>query len=70
METEEEQRLETTKRQNIDVEGQLVEVTEPEVKKKQGKVKGPTFQVQEYEFSKVPKTPSDNIKSISELYEK
>ena len=51
METEEEGSSETTKQQNIEVEGELVEVVRTETKKKQVKIKGPAFEMQQYEFS-------------------
>ena len=46
MEIEEEGSLETTKREKIKAEGELVEVVKTESKKKLVKIKGPNFEVQ------------------------
>ena len=70
MKIEGEEISEIAKRQKIEVEGELVEVVKTESKKKQGKVKGPSFEVQQYKFSEVPKASSDKFKSIFELYDK
>ena len=48
----------------------MVEVTQPEVKKEKGKVKGPSFEVQEYKFSEMPETSSDKFKFRTDLYDK
>ena len=62
MQIEEEKNSETIKRQKKYFEGQLVEVSEPEVKKKKGNVRELAFEVQEYEFSKVQEASSDKFK--------
>ena len=69
MEIEEEENLETSKRQNTESEGQLVEVIEASNKKGKGKVKGPSFEIQEYEFSEVSEESSEKLKSKSDLYD-
>ena len=58
------------KRQNIEVEGELVEVVKDESKKIQVNIKGLAFEMQQYEFSEVPKTSIDKFKSRAELYDK
>ena len=51
MDTEEEDTTNTPKKQKLDDVGKLVQVAGGKGKKKQLKVKGPAFEVQEYEFS-------------------
>ena len=51
MDIEEEDTTNTPKKQNLDDAGQLVHAAGGKGKKKQVKVKFPTFEVQEYEFS-------------------
>ena len=51
METKQEENSATSKKQNSEVEGEMVEVTKTEGKKKHMKVKGPVFEVKEYAFS-------------------
>ena len=70
METKGEEISETTKRQNIEAGEELVEVVKTRRKKKQVKIKGPSFEVQQYEFLEVPKTSIDKFKSKSDLYDK
>ena len=69
METEEEKNSETFKRQKTKYERELVEVMEVENKKGKGKVKAPTFEIKEYEFSQVQEASSDKSKSIIDLYD-
>ena len=70
MEIEEEVSSKTNKIRKIEVEGELVEVVKTEAQKKQVKVKGPIFEMQQYEFSEVPQTSTDRFKSRAELYDK
>ena len=60
---EEETSSETNKRQKVEAEGELVEFFKPETQKKKVKIKGPVFEVQQYEFSEVPQTYIDRFKS-------
>ena len=70
METKEEENPEITKIQKTKFEGQLLEVIEPEVEKNKRKVKGSTFEVQEYEFSEVLETSTNKFKPRADLYDK
>ena len=63
MKTEGEESSEIAKRQNIRAEGELVEVVKTESKKKLVKIKGPTFEVQQYEFLEFLETSTDRFKS-------
>lgn len=47
------------KRKNIESDGELVEI---EGKKRIENVKGPTFEIKEYEFSEVQEASSDRFK--------
>ena len=71
METEEEEASsKTNKRQKVEARGELVEVVKTETQKKKVKIKGPVFEMQQYEFSEVLETSNDNFKSKSDLYDK
>ena len=70
METKEEEISEIAKRQNIEAEGELVEVFKSKSKKGKVKVKGLAFEVNEYAFSEVPEASTDKFKSIADLYDK
>ena len=70
MEIKEEGSSEVAKRQKIEAEGESVEVVKIESNKKQLKIKGPAFEVQEYKFLEVPETSTDKFKSIVDLYDK
>ena len=50
METKEEDNSETSKNQEIEVKGEIVEVTKTKRNNKQMKLKGPTFEIKEYAF--------------------
>ena len=50
MDSKEEDSARNPKKQRIEAEGQLVQVTEEERGKKKMKVTGPTFEVKEYAF--------------------
>ena len=63
MKTEGGEISEIDKRQKIDAKGALVKVVKTESKKKQVKIKGPTFEVQQHEFLEVLETPTNNFKS-------
>ena len=51
MDTEEEDTTNTPKKQKQDDAGKMVQVASEKVKKKKVKVKEPSFEVEEYEFS-------------------
>ena len=51
MDTKEEDKSNTQKKQNLEEARKLVHAAGGKGKKKQVKIKGPTFEVQEYEFS-------------------
>ena len=72
METEEEEEAisKTNKIQKVKAEGELVEVVKTETQKKREKFKGAVFEMQQYEFSEVPRTSTDRFNSIDELYDK
>ena len=55
------------KRKNIESDGELVEI---EGKKKKENVKGPTFEIKEYEFSEVQEASSGKFKSRNDIYDK
>ena len=48
----------------------MVEVVEAEIKKKKEKIRGSSFEVQEYEFSEVQEASSDKFKSKDDLYDR
>ena len=62
--------MKTSKRQKIEVEGELVEVPNTEGKKKQMKVKGPAFEVKEYDFFETNEGSTDQFKTRDELFDK
>ena len=70
MQTQEEESSKIAKRQKIEAKGVLVEVVKIESKKKQVKIKGPTFEVKQYKLSEVPETSTDKFKSRFDLYDK
>ena len=70
METKEEDNSQTSKKQKIDAEGDLLKVTNTESKKRQMKVKGPTFEIKEYAFSKTLEESIDKFKTRAELFDK
>ena len=70
MDTEEEDATNTPKKQKLDDARKLVHVAGGKGKKKQLKVKGPAFEVQEYEFSQTPKGSTNIYKSKTELLDK
>ena len=70
MEIEEEENSESSKSKNTKSEGESVEVSEDENNKGKMKVKGPSFELQEYEFLKVLETFSDKFRSKTDLYDK
>ena len=47
-----------------------MEVVKTETQKKQVKIKGPVFEMKQYEFSKVPRTSTNRFKSRAKLYDK
>ena len=49
-----------------ELEGELVEA---ESKKKKEKVKGPAFEIQEYDFSERQERPNNKFKSRNDLYD-
>ena len=57
-------------KKNIGDEGEFDEVVKTEIKNKQVKIKGPSFEMQQYEFSEVPETSTDKFKSRDDLYDK
>ena len=67
---EEEASSKKNKTQKVETEGELVEVVKTETQKKKVKIKGPVFEMQQYEFSKVPHTSTYMFKSKAELYDK
>ena len=71
MDTEEEDTIRTPNKQKIDKAGQqLVQGTKAKGKKKQMKIKGPTFEIQEYTFDKILEGATDKYKSKTELLER
>ena len=54
----------------MDDAGKLVQVAGGKCKKKQIKVKGPTFKVQEYEFSQPPEGSTKRYRSNTDIFEK
>ena len=67
MDTEEEDTTNTPKKQNLDDARNLVWVAGGKGNKKQLKVKGPAFEVQEYEFSQTPEGSTTRYRSKIEL---
>ena len=63
MKTEGGEISEIDKKQKIDAEGELVEFVKTESKKNHVKIKGPTSEVQQYDFSEFLETLTDNFKS-------
>ena len=70
IETEEEGILETAKNQNIEAEGELVQVVKTKIKKRKVKIKRPTFEMQQYEFLEVPDTSTNKFKYKAALHDK
>ena len=71
METkEEEASSDTNKRHKVETKRYLVEFVKAEAQKKQVKIKGPVFEMQQYEFSEVSQTSTDRFRSRTELYDK
>ena len=48
----------------------MVEVVEDEIIKRKEKFKGPSFEIQEYEFLEVHEASSDKFRSKTDLYDK
>ena len=63
MKIEGEEISEIAKRQKIEAKGELVELVKTETKKKEVNIKGPTFEVQQYEFLEFLETSTDRFKS-------
>ena len=57
-------------KKNIEKAGKLVQVTKDRGKKKQMKVKGPAFEIQEYTFDNIPEGDAYKYKSKDELIDK
>ena len=70
MDTEEEDTARTPKKQRIEEEGQLVQVTKEDRGKKKMKVIGPSFEVNEYAFTDTPADSTSQFKNKTELLEK
>ena len=70
MEIEHEDDSTTSSKQKVEMEGEMVKVTKTKGKKKQMKVKGPSFEIKEYVFSKTPKEYTTQFKSKAELFDK
>ena len=63
METDQEDNSTTSKKKKLEVEGELVKVIKTQGRKIQMKVKGPTFQVNKYDFLETPKGSIDQFKT-------
>ena len=70
MDSEEEDTSRAHKNKILKKSRQLVHATKDKGKKKQMKVKGPTFEIQEYTFDKILEGAIDRYKSKTELLEK
>ena len=70
MDTEEKDTARTPKNKKIEKAGQLVHVAKGKGKKKQMKVKGQAFEIQEYTFDKILEGATYRYKSKTELLEK
>ena len=63
MDTKEEDIARTPKKQRIEEEGQLVQVTKEDRGKKKMKVTGPAFEVKEYAFTDTPSDSTSQFKN-------
>ena len=70
MDTKEKDTTNTPKKQKLDDAGQLVQGASEKGKKKQVKVKGPTFEVQEYDFSQTPEGSTNKYRSKTKIMDK
>ena len=70
MDTKEDDTSRTPKKRKVEKAAKRVQVTNGKSKKKQMKVKGPTFEIQEYTFDKIPEGATDRYKSETKLLEK
>ena len=68
MDIEEDDTTNTPKKQKLDEVENLVQKDRGKGKKKQVKVKGPTFEVQEQDFTQTPKVSTNGYKSKSKLF--
>ena len=63
----EDEDIEAPKRKIIELEAELVDAQSQEKKEK---VKGPSFEIKEYEFSEVQEASNGRFKSRNDLYDK
>ena len=70
MDTTEEDTVKTPKKQKIEETRQIIQVEYVEGKKKHMKVKGPSFEVNEYAFFETPKDSTSQFKTRVELLDK